>query len=215
MKVEKLKKSKSKSKWKSLLIAAIVLVLLIFLPNLYILATTSDQITTLKDISSRDSRDFQDYECALVFGAGIRDGEPTPILRERLDMGVALYQAGIVPKLLLSGHGSADDKGYDEVKVMREYVLDKNVPDTALILDKSGFSTYESVQRCLQTYHLQKILLVSQKYHLYRIIYLANQLGLEANGVIADQHRFSGQILRDIREIFARNKDFIKGIIKP
>jgi len=201
--------STSKTKWRSLLIVVIILILLIFLPNLYIVATTSGQITTLQNISS------QYYECALIFGAGIRDGKPSPILRERLDMGVALYQAGIVPKLLLSGHGSADGQGYDEVKVMREYVLDKNVPDADLIIDKSGFSTYESIQRCLNTYHLQKVLLVSQKYHLYRAVYLANQLGLETGGVIADQRRLSGQFLRDVREIFARDKDFIKGIIKP
>jgi len=212
LRVEKLKKSKSKWKWQRLLIVAIVLMLLIFLPNIYILATTHGQITTLKAISFQDS---QDYECALIFGAGVRDGKPSPILKERLDTGVALYQAGVVPKLLLSGHGSADGKGYDEVKVMHEYVLNKNVPDTDLIIDKSGFSTYESVQRCLNTYHLQKVLLVSQKYHLYRAIYLANQLGLEANGVIADQRRFPGQFMRDLREVFARDKDFIKGIIKP
>jgi len=202
-------KRKSKSKRKCLLIIVIVLILLILLPNLYIIATTSGQITTLKDIAG------QDYECALIFGAGIRDGKPSPMLQERLDMGVALYQNGIVPKLLLSGHGSVDGKGYDEVKVMYEYVLDKNVPDADLIIDKSGFSTYESVQHCLNTYHLKKVLLVSQKYHLYRAVYLANQFGLEANGVIADQRRFSGQFLRDFREIFARDKDFIKGIIKP
>ncbi|HHU52678.1 MAG TPA: YdcF family protein [Clostridiaceae bacterium] len=197
---------------KKILIIILVLILLIFLPNLYILVTTSGQITTLEHISTQDS---QDYECALIFGAGVRDGKPSPILQERLNMGVALYQAGIVPKLLLSGQGSADGQGYDEVIVMREYLLAKNVPDTALILDKSGFSTYESIERCLKTYNLQKVLLVTQKYHLYRAVYLANQLELETIGVIADQRRLPGQFMREIREVFARDKDFIKGIIKP
>lgn len=201
--------TKSKTKWKGLLMIIIILLLLIFLPNLYIITATSSQITTLQNITS------QDYESALIFGAGVRDGKPSPILQERLDMGVALYQEGVVPKLLLSGHGSADEKGYDEVKVMREYILNQGVPEADLILDKSGFSTYESVQRCLNIFNFQNVLLVSQKYHLYRAIYLANQLGLNTRGVIADQHRYSDQWLRETREIFARDKDFIKGIIKP
>lgn len=202
-------RSKSKSKLIKLLIIILVVLLLIIIPNIYIIATTFDQIATLENVPE------QNYECALVFGAGIRDGKPSPILKERLDMGAALYQAGIVSKLLLSGHGSADGQGYDEVKVMREYVLNKNVPEDALILDIYGLSTYESVQRCLENYQLDKILLVTQKYHLYRAVYLANQLGLESYGIIADQRTLSGQCFREIREIFARDKDFIKGILKP
>ena len=82
-------------------------------------------------------------------------------------------------------------------------------------MDHAGFSTYESIYRAKEIFKAKKIIIVTQKYHLYRALYIANKLGLEAYGISADKKEYSGQIKREIREILARNKDIIQTIIKP
>ena len=82
-------------------------------------------------------------------------------------------------------------------------------------MDHAGFSTYESIYRAKAIFQTKRVIIVSQKYHLHRALQIANALGLEAYGVAADYQSYSGQLFRDVREILARNKDFIKSIFKP
>ena len=82
-------------------------------------------------------------------------------------------------------------------------------------MDHAGFSTYESIYRAKEIFKAKKIIIVSQEYHLYRALYIANALGIEAVGVSATKRDYGGQLIRDIREVLARAKDFGKCIIKP
>jgi vancomycin permeability regulator SanA len=82
-------------------------------------------------------------------------------------------------------------------------------------MDHAGFSTYESIYRIKEIFGAKKIIIVTQKYHLHRALYLANAFNLEAYGVNSDPRQYSGQTNREIREIIARNKDFLFSIIKP
>jgi vancomycin permeability regulator SanA len=82
-------------------------------------------------------------------------------------------------------------------------------------MDHAGFSTYESIYRAKDIFQAKKIIIVSQKYHLYRALYIANALGIEAYGVHADYRNYAGQAGFDIREVLARNKDFFTSIFKP
>lgn len=109
-------------------------------------------------------------------------------------------------------HGSTD---YDEVNIMKSFAVDRGVPDEDIFMDHAGFSTYETIYRASEIFEADNIIIVSQKYHLYRALYIAEKLGIKSVGVSADLDTYRGQIKRDLREILARDKDFFKCIFKP
>ncbi len=198
-------------KWKILLwlLVSILLLglLIIFGINAYVKYSTKGQI-----LSSNDDK-IQNADCVVVLGAGIWGDEPSPMLKDRIQTAVELYQKGIVSKIIMSGdHGRAD---YNEVKVMKRYAIEQGVPSEDIFMDHAGFSTYDSIYRAKEIFSGKKIIIVTQRYHLYRALYIANQLGLEAYGVAADKRTYSKQMYRELREVLARNKDFVKSIIKP
>lgn len=118
---------------------------------------------------------------AIVFGAGIRDGRPSPILAARIRGAVELYEAGRVSKILMTGDNSRVD--YDEVSAMRRYAIDLGVPAEVITLDYAGFSTYESCYRARAIFGVTEAVLVTQHYHLPRAVYTCRQLGVEAFGL--------------------------------
>ena len=155
----------------------------------------------------------EEYDCVLVLGCGVWGDTPSHMLEDRLLEGISLCQSGASKKLLMSGdHGR---EGYDEVNVMKKFAVDRGIPSEDVFMDHAGFSTYESMYRAKEIFKAEKILIVTQDYHLYRAIYDARALGLEAYGVASNPRSYGGQLYRDIREILARNKDFIYSIIKP
>ena len=155
-----------------------------------------------------------DVDCILVLGCGVRnDGSPSDMLHDRLRMGVELYELGAAPKLLMTGdHGR---EGYDEVFVMKSFAVDAGISSEDVFMDHAGFSTYESMYRAKEIFKAKKIIIVTQGYHLYRAIYIAEQLGMEAYGVAADYRGYYGQTKREVREMLARVKDFGTAVFKP
>jgi len=155
-----------------------------------------------------------DADCILILGCGVREsGEPSLMLRDRLDMGLALYELGAAPKLLMSGdHGQ---ETYDEVNAMKNYAMERGIPSDDIFMDHAGFSTYESMYRAKEVFKAEKVIIVSQKYHLYRAIYDARALGLDACGVAAEDIAYLGQTVREMREHLARTKDVFYCIFKP
>ncbi len=146
-------------------------------------------------------------DCIIVLGAGLKDSEtPSTILKDRLDAGIRLYMEGYAPKLLLSGDNGT--QGHNEIHVMLNYALNAGVPAEDIFCDHAGFSTYESMARAIDIFQVEKAIVVSQTYHLYRALYIGEKLGMELLGVGADQEEYSGQAYRELREIAARNKDF-------
>ena len=175
----------------------------------YVIHSTSDQI-----LSPEDAALLEDVDCILVLGCGVKDdGTPSDMLEDRLRRSVELFQAGAAPKLLMSGdHGRVT---YNEVRTMKQYAMDNGIASADVFMDHAGFSTYESIYRARDVFQAKKIIIVSQEYHLYRALYIANALGMEAYGVHADYRNYSGQFSYDLREILARNKDFVTAIFKP
>lgn len=169
---------------------------------------------TAERILSETAAGEQGAECILILGCGVReDGSPSLMLRDRLDAGIALYEAGAAKKLLMSGdHGRKD---YDEVNTMKDYAMERGVPSEDIFMDHAGFSTYDSMYRARDIFCAQKILVVSQPYHLPRALYVAEKLGLEAYGVAAEDVRYGGQTYRELREAAARAKDFCTAWIQP
>jgi SanA protein len=119
---------------------------------------------------------------AIVFGAGLRrDGTPTAILRDRVDTGASLYFRGKIERLLMSGDNS--ELNYNEPEAMRRYALSLGVPDESITLDYAGRRTYDTCYRAKAIFGVKSALLVTQKFHLPRALFLCNALGLEAHGV--------------------------------
>lgn len=115
--------------------------------------------------------------------------------------------------MLMSGdHGR---KEYDEVNVMKQFAIDRNIASEHIFMDHAGFSTYESLYRAKYIFKADKIIIVTQKYHLYRALYIADKLGIKAYGVASDPRKYAGQRSRDLREVLARGKDFVYLILKP
>ena len=204
-----------RSKRKLKLIIAIFLCLLIagmgtvLGINAYVKHVTKKQILTSEEASK-----LSDIDCILVLGCKVRnDGTPSGMLEDRLACGVELYHLGAAPKLLMSGdHGQVS---YNEVETMKQYAIDAQIPSSDIFMDHAGFSTYESIYRAKEIFEVDKLLIVSQEYHLSRALYIAKKLGVEAYGVASDYHVYAGQSKREFREILARCKDFVTTIFKP
>ena len=177
--------------------------------NAFVKGTARDQILTPDEAAK-----LTDVDCILILGCGVHsDGSPSDMLHDRLRRGVELYELGAAPKLLMSGdHGR---KGYDEVDAMKHFAVDADIDSDDVFMDHAGFSTYESMYRAKEIFQAKRIIIVTQEYHLYRAIYIAESLGLEAYGVSSDYRAYSGQFRMDVREILARVKDFGICVIRP
>lgn len=175
--------------------------------NLIVIQTTKDRIVDESAAASFNA------DAVVVLGASVfADGTPSGILQDRLDDGIALYQAGAAPKMIMSGDNST--ASYNEVKAMKDYAISQGVPSDDIFCDHAGFSTYESMYRAKNVFGAERIVVATQTYHLFRALYAAEGLGLEAIGVPSDYHSYSKQVQYDIREIPARTKDFFKTLLK-
>jgi len=176
--------------------------------SIYLCASVKDQIITLDEAAKLDA------DAILVLGARVWDnGSPSGVLEDRLDTGISAYQAGVSDRLLMSGDHGQDD--YDEVNAMKDYALEQGIPSENIFMDHAGFSTYESVYRARDIFQVKTVLIVTQEYHLYRALYIARALGLDAYGVAADRSVYSGIVGFEAREILARVKDFFYTLIQP
>ena len=176
--------------------------------NLYVKNSTKNKIMSQEKLAK-----LEDVDCIIVLGAGVWGDKPSPMLEARLLQGIELYDKGVSGKIIMTGdHGR---KEYDEVNLMKEFAIDKGIPSEDIFMDHAGFSTYDSMYRAKKIFKVNKAIIVSQKYHLYRALHIAKSLGIEAYGIGADPRRYAGETKREIREILARNKDFVMCIFKP
>ena len=202
-------------KRKKRLILALILVFLAaaalspFAVNAHVTHTAEAGIVTAEEAAAAGPAD-----CVLVLGALVYpDGRLSAMLEDRVKTGISLYQSGAAKKLLFSGdHGRED---YDEVNAMKRYALEAGVPEEDIFLDHAGFSTYESVYRAKAVFQVESVVIVTQRYHLYRALYTAQRLGLKAVGVGGALQAYVGQDKREFREFLARNKDFLFCAVKP
>ena len=195
-----------RSIFKFIIISIVILSFIIFVINFYVVYSTKGNI--INNYSNID-----DVDCILILGAGIWGDEPSPMLEDRLLEGLKLYKNNISNKIIVSGdHGKRD---YDEVNIMKDYLIDKGVPSEDIFMDHAGFSTYDSIYRVKEIFKAENIIVVTQKYHLFRALYIANGLSIKAYGANSDPRRYVGASYRELREVAERNKDFVKMIFKP
>ena len=193
-----------------LLLLALIFAQVPILINTYMYEFSSRYFLTVEEASK------ENFDCVLVLGAGVWDDGPSHLLEERLNKGVEVYNTGCTNRILMTGdHGREE---YDEVNVMKNFAIEKGAVAEEVFMDHAGFSTYESMYRAKEVFQVKKVVIVTQKYHLYRAVYNARKLGIDAYGVAADgQYNFSLPVrtYNNFRESLARCKDFIWCIIKP
>ena len=183
--------------------------------NLYVRFSNADRLYSLKEAESISER----ADVILVLGAGVRpDGSPSNMLEDRLLTALQLYELGVSDKILVSGdHGT---KYYDEVNVMKSYLMGKGIPSERIFMDHAGFSTYDSVYRAKEIFGAKSAVIVTQEYHSYRTMMIAKHLDLDAVGVFApilssDAEEYPKQSWYSFRETLARVKDFFYCVVKP
>ena len=139
----------------------------LFIINGHVKASTKDRILTVQKAA-----ELEDVDCIIILGCQVKDdGSLSHMLRDRLMRGLEVYEAGAAPKLLMSGdHGREE---YDEVGAMKNYAIENGVPSENVFMDHAGFSTYETMYRAKEIFKAEKVIIVTQEYHLYRALYIA------------------------------------------
>lgn len=190
-----------------LIIIGIIAVGGIFMVNWYVKNSTKNKI--LEDYSN-----INDIDAILILGCEVKpDGSLSLMLKDRLDKGIELYNKAVAPKVIVSGDHGQDN--YDEVNAMKNYMIENGVPSQDIFMDHAGFATYDSMYRAKYIFGVNKCIVVTQEYHLYRSIYIGNAIGMETYGAPTKKIDYAGQTARNLREILARDKDFVKCIFKP
>ncbi len=186
-------------------IAVLTIGTVVLLLNAHVMLSTEDKISDTQG---------EKYSCILVLGAGIRpDGSPSHMLEDRIIKAVELYKSGVSDVIVMSGDHSSES--YNEVKVMKNHAISLGVPESAIICDGRGYSTYESVWRTKEVLGYSSFIIVTQNYHLYRALYIAESLDIKCAGASASLRKYGGQFFNDLREAMARCKDFVFTIAKP
>ncbi len=203
----------------AIIVIAMIAGLACILINSRVVRTTEDKIAytvrgevEIKSFAVDNLKNY-DADCIMVLGCGIEDEEtPSPMLKDRLDVGIELYKQGAAPKILLTGDNGTEQ--HNEIHVMLKYTKEAGVPEKDIFCDHAGFSTYESMYRAGSIFNAERVIVVTQTYHQYRALYIGDKLGLEVMGVASDQQTYFGQSFRESREILARIKDFFKSILR-
>jgi len=186
------------------LVASVVAVSL----NIYIVQFSK------KHIVERSTYVGDSVDCVIVLGASARSGSPSLMLKDRLDLAYELYTDGYAEKILVSGDHMYDD--YDEANVMKEYLMDLGVKEEDIFMDHAGVDTYTTMRRATEVFLVETCIISTQEYHLFRAIYIAEQLGLESTGIACDVFISSKLPYFKAREFAARCKDFVYvNILKP
>ena len=188
----------------ALVLAVVVVAVLVFVGT-----NAAAVLTTRDDIVDQQAAASFDADAIIVLGASVYpDGTPSGILQDRLDDGIALYFAGAAPKIIMSGDNGTES--YNECWAMKQYAISQGVPSEDVFCDHAGFSTYETMYRARHVFGADRVVIATQTYHLYRAVYDAQGVGMEAIGVPSDYGEYVNQSWYDFREVFARTKDFFQ-----
>ncbi|PQJ30611.1 hypothetical protein BST92_01065 [Nonlabens arenilitoris] len=162
-----------------------------------------------RNLIFKNANELKPAYVGIVLGASVRpDKSLSPILQDRVDKAYELYHKGIIKKFLLSGdHGQED---YDEVNAMRRYLNDKGVSNEDIFLDHAGFDTYDSLFRAREIFQVENAIVITQKFHLPRAIYVGKKMGLELQGFIADNREYPGNAHFTRREWLANIKAWLE-----
>lgn len=161
-----------------------------------------------------NTQDVPKCDAIIILGAMVRGDTPSAILKARLDKGCELYFSGVADRIIMSGdHGRTD---YDEVNAMKAYAVSKGVPEEHIFTDHAGFDTYDSMYRAKEIFLCEKVVVVTQAFHINRAVFLGNTLGLETYGVTCSEENYRPALFTThVREPMARVKAVFNAVFKP
>ncbi|MGW5566612.1 SanA/YdcF family protein [Streptomyces tendae] len=178
---------------------------LALLPGAWLHLVTDGRLRTVADVPRT--------EVAVVFGAGLWDGEPSPYLAHRLDAAARLYRAGRIEVVLVSGDNSTEE--YDEPDAMRAYLVRHGVPDGRIVSDYAGFDTWDSCVRAKKIFGVDRAVLISQGFHIRRAVALCQEAGVASYGVGVDDEHDVTWYYGGAREILAAGKAALDAVLEP
>lgn len=185
--------------------AVMAVCVLALLPATWLFSTTGDRLRPASDVPRTD--------VALVFGAGLWNGEPSPYLAHRLDAAAALYRDGRIRAVLVTGDNSRTD--YDEPDAMRAYLSRHGVPARAVVSDYAGFDTWDSCVRAKKIFGVDRAVLISQRFHIRRAVGLCEAAGVTSYGVGVDEPHDVTWYAGGAREVLAAGKAALDAAIRP
>ncbi|MEU9246468.1 ElyC/SanA/YdcF family protein [Streptomyces sp. NPDC048385] len=178
---------------------------LALLPATWLYISTAGRLRTLADVPRTD--------VAVVFGAGLWDGEPSPYLANRLNAAATLYKEGRVRVVLVTGDNSRED--YDEPDAMRTYLTEHGVPARRVVSDYAGFDTWDSCVRAKKIFGVHRAVLISQEFHIRRAVALCEAAGVASYGVGVDAKHDVTWYYGGTREVFAAGKAALDVVFEP
>ncbi|WP_328638473.1 SanA/YdcF family protein [Streptomyces canus] len=178
---------------------------LALLPSTWMYVVTGDRLRTTADVPRT--------EVAVVFGAGLWDGEPSPYLAHRLDAAAKLYRENRIEVVLVTGDNSRED--YDEPDAMRAYLTRHGVPDTRIVSDYAGFDTWDSCVRARKIFGVHNAVLISQGFHIRRAVALCQAAGVSSYGIGVDAQHDATWYYGGTRELFAASKAAVDVVLRP
>ena len=178
---------------------------LALLPSTWLYVSTGDRL--------RSTADVPRTEVAVVFGAGLWNGAPSPYLAHRLDAAAELYRTGRIEVVLVTGDNSRKD--YDEPDAMRAYLTRHGVPDARIVSDYAGFDTWDSCVRAKKIFGVDEAVLISQDFHIRRAVALCREAGVASYGVGVPAKRDATWYYGGVREVFASGKAALDAVLEP
>jgi SanA protein len=176
-----------------------LMVIFVLAVAVFVMSYTIINISSSRYIFS-DVEKLSHAQVAVIPGAAILlSGGLSPVLRDRADMAIAIYQKDIVKKILVTGDNSS--LSYNEVNPVKNYLLKNGILEQDIFLDHAGFDTYSSMYRARDVFLVESMIVVSQAFHLPRAVYIARHLGITAYGIVADRGHYL--FYNNIREMFA------------
>lgn len=185
--------------------AVVLLTVLALAPAAWLWTSAGSRVRTVADVPSAP--------VAVVFGAGLSDGRPSPYLAHRLDAALALYRRHKVEAILVTGDNSR--AGYDETDAMRDYLTARGVPETRVVGDYAGFDTWDSCSRARRIFGVDHALLVSQGFHVRRALALCRAAGIDAYAVAVAEPRDATWYYGGLREIPGAGKALLDALLRP
>ena len=179
---------------KNFTILSVILLLLIVIPRILIVQQYKGKILdTNADIHE---------EVGIVFGASVySDFTPSLILKDRLDTAIILYDKHKISKILVSGDNHIEK--YNEPTTMATYLEAHGIPKKDIIIDYAGLRTYDTCKRAHDIFQINSAVLITQRFHLPRALFLCNHLGVKSIGVSATQNKLRVKTINYVREFLA------------
>lgn len=210
---------KNNSKIKSVLLRIILIIAIIGIIGLFVLAVLNNHVigstkSSVYSLSDFETSNSSHYEAVIVLGCAVWDNGPSPMLADRLRTAASVYKTGCADYILVSGDSKVPED-YDETGAMKDFLIDEGIPESDIVCDPLGLSTYETMIRALTVFDIKSAVVVTTEFHVARSVYDCRAFGIESVGVEAIN---SGYIIRPhnyVREFIARGKDFIFALVKP